>query len=71
MESPCEVGGGDCNYEEDCAGDLVCGKFNCQDFHPLAESYVSCCVEPVGELVLKRKSIVIVEVEEKVDLILS
>ena len=51
-ERPCEVGGGDCYKDETCAGDLVCGEKNCQDFHPLADSYDDCCI---GESVLKMK----------------
>ena len=44
-ESPCKVGGGDCDKDEDCAGDLVCGKNNCQDFNWLARSSYDCCIK--------------------------
>ena len=42
-ESPCQHGGGDCDMDEECAGDLVCGDTNCQDFHSAAISYNDCC----------------------------
>ena len=42
-ESPCQLGGGDCDMDEECAGDLVCGDTNCQDFHSAAISYNDCC----------------------------
>ena len=28
--SPCDVGGGDCDYDSDCSGSLTCGSNNCK-----------------------------------------
>jgi len=44
-DSPCKVGGGDCDKDEDCAGDLVCGKDNCRDFNWFARSSYDCCIK--------------------------
>ena len=43
---PCGLYGGDCDKDEDCAGDLVCGDNNCPDFWPDAISSYDCCVPP-------------------------
>jgi len=44
--SPCQAGQGDCDYDSDCAGSLVCGNDNCQNFHPGAEALADCCITP-------------------------
>ena len=31
--NPCDLGGGDCDSDEDCAGSLVCGTDNCRQHH--------------------------------------
>jgi len=48
--SPCDVGGGDCDYDSDCSGDLTCGNNNCKrdysspgsNWHSVAD----CCETP-------------------------
>ena len=29
---PCNVGGGDCNSDDDCAGESTCGNDNCKSY---------------------------------------
>ena len=52
-EHPCGVGGGDCDIDSECAGDLICGENeeesdNCQrDFPDPAFSWADnadCCI---------------------------
>ena len=31
--TPCDLGGGDCDSDLDCAGSLVCGTDNCRQHH--------------------------------------
>ena len=39
-ENPCGVGEGDCDHDNECEGELTCGKNNCADFpSPKAD----CC----------------------------
>ena len=35
---------GDCDNDNDCAGDLVCGKNNCGD--TWSSPHFDCCVKP-------------------------
>jgi len=42
-DKPCELGGGDCDDDSECSGDLVCGYNNCRDFHPNAGPTHDCC----------------------------
>ena len=45
--SPCDIGGGDCDYDSDCSGSLTCGNNNCKadysspgsNWHSMAD----CC----------------------------
>ena len=37
-KTPCDLYGGDCDRDTDCAGNLVCGRDNCRKFHPTAGS---------------------------------
>ena len=46
--SPCGQGKGDCDNDDDCAGDLVCGKDNC------GRGALDCCVRPLREDIKKR-----------------
>ena len=39
----CSEGEGDCDYDSECAGDLVCGTNNCQLWNPLAKLDYDCC----------------------------
>jgi len=45
-DKPCDLGGGDCDNDDECAGDLVCGYNNCKDFHTGAASKNDCCKDP-------------------------
>ena len=47
-ENPCELGGGDCDDDSECSGDLVCGYNNCRDFHPTAGPTHDCCKSGPG-----------------------
>ncbi len=29
VTSPCDVGGGDCDFDSHCSGNLICGSNNC------------------------------------------
>ena len=40
---PCSMGEGDCDSDTDCAGALVCGTDNCQDFDSAFSSTHDCC----------------------------
>ena len=42
--SPCPVGGGDCDSDNQCGPGLMCGDKNCGDFHLNAHSDADCCV---------------------------
>ena len=39
--NPCGEGAGDCDEDDECAGDLVCGKNNCGDKFTWASA--DCC----------------------------
>ena len=41
----CGAGEGDCDSDDECSGDLVCGKDNCKDFGDSADSTKDCCKE--------------------------
>ena len=43
--NPCYEGYGDCDRDEDCVGDLVCGVDNCG---PSFSSIEDCCTAPVS-----------------------
>jgi len=40
-DAPCAAGGGDCDHDEECEGDLVCGNANCE----AGEISMDCCVD--------------------------
>ena len=46
--NPCSIGGGDCNRDSDCAGNLKCGRDNCRgDFSSSGSNWsraADCCV---------------------------
>ena len=54
---PCGVGGGDCDRDDHCEGNLVCGENNCwKDFADNGETWstgVDCCI---GKYALYRRS---------------
>ena len=39
---PCHDGQGDCDYNEHCAGELICGRSNCGPEFPYG---MDCCVK--------------------------
>ena len=49
--SPCEEGGGDCDSDKECAGDLVCGSNNCLTYAPPSplniDKSMDCCEKPL------------------------
>ena len=45
----CVEGQGDCDKDEGCTGDLVCGKNNCREYHKDAGPKEDCCRKPGGE----------------------
>merc|ERR1719427_1092378 len=45
----CSEGQGDCDFDYQCSGDLVCGNNNCKDFNPAALGDSDCCVKKGGE----------------------
>ena len=45
---PCEEGQGDCDFNSDCRGNLICGNNNCRQIHGNISAATSdCCVKPV------------------------
>ena len=44
-QEKCSLGGGDCDKDSECVPGTVCGKDNCQDFHPTAAKLSDCCIE--------------------------
>ena len=50
-ENPCFAGEGDCDQNEDCAGELVCGKGNCPEETFTARHFgrkPDCCEQPAA-----------------------
>ena len=44
--NPCGINQGDCDYDSDCNGDLICGKDNCKDLWPgFGDAYADCCID--------------------------
>ena len=43
---PCDLGGGDCDNDGECAGSLVCGTDNCGG---IFESLADCCIYPTSK----------------------
>merc|ERR1739844_582595 len=49
--SPCDEGVGDCDYDVDCKGSLVCGNGhghadNCIEFNSQSVTGTDCCIRP-------------------------
>ena len=40
---PCNIGEGGCNSDSHCAGDLICGIWNCKDFDSAWPDKYRCC----------------------------
>ena len=55
--NPCDVGGGDCDSDSECSGNLRCGNDNCQRSNPFPgwtwHSLADCCTSPGNSLDLK------------------
>ena len=45
-QNPCPEGEGDCEIDNDCSGDLVCGNNNCKQFGSFYHEKDDCCVKP-------------------------
>ena len=41
---PCTNRQGDCDNDDECVEDYVCGKDNCRDFWSQADSVADCCI---------------------------
>ena len=48
--NPCEVNQGDCDIDEDCKGNLICGSDNCGP--SFTWSYTDCCKLKDGKQIL-------------------
>merc|ERR1719187_2099869 len=46
----CTEGQGDCDSDNGCAGDLVCGRNNCREYHRGASSKDDCCTRGSGAI---------------------
>merc|ERR1712168_1270060 len=46
INNPCQLGGGNCEANIHCEGELVCGTRNCRKFHPNARRWANCCFDP-------------------------
>merc|ERR1712002_713179 len=46
VDNPCGLGGGNCDADAHCQGDLVCGQRNCNQFHPKPRRWANCCTNP-------------------------
>ena len=44
-EHPCQEGEGDCDNNDECKDDLVCGDNNCKQFGDFYHEKDDCCVE--------------------------
>ncbi len=52
-ESPCDVGEGDCDDDDECRGDLVCGEDNCGSDTNFLPGH-DCCMRPIPGKVERR-----------------
>merc|ERR1711935_557530 len=43
-EKPCEVNAGDCTFDNECRGNLICTRNNCEG--STVSLYAKCCQEP-------------------------
>ena len=43
---PCSAGGGDCDYDSDCQGELICGTNNCNEVSGVSHwsTAADCCI---------------------------
>ena len=47
-EKPCEVNAGDCTFDDECRGNLICTKNNCEG--STLSLNAKCCQEPGGDI---------------------
>eukprot|EP00092_Neocalanus_flemingeri_P006148 GFUD01006619.1.p1 GENE.GFUD01006619.1~~GFUD01006619.1.p1 ORF type:complete len:317 (-),score=84.44 GFUD01006619.1:349-1299(-) len=47
--APCDEGEGDCENDDECGDDLVCGNNNCKQFAAFFHPKDDCCVKPSVE----------------------
>ena len=45
IDNPCIEGEGDCEDNDECQNDLVCGNNNCKDFGQFYHEKDDCCVQ--------------------------
>ena len=46
----CDEGEGDCEVDDECSGDLVCGHNNCKQFGDMFHPQDDCCEKPKTEI---------------------
>ena len=51
-DNTCGEGEGDCDKNEDCDGDLICGTNNCRKWNPAAPAAHDCCQKSNSQLIL-------------------
>jgi len=49
-QNPCPEGEGDCEIDNDCSGELVCGNNNCKQFGSFYHEKDDCCVKPTASV---------------------
>ena len=50
---PCDEGEGACHYDSQCAGSLVCGKWNCKDYDSAwSSNQLNCCMKLEGKKII-------------------
>ena len=47
-EKPCEANAGDCTFDDECRGNLICTRNNCKG--STMSLYAKCCQEPGGDI---------------------
>ena len=52
LENQCGFGEGDCDTNDQCEGNLICGIDNCQAMNPNKnfDTYADCCYDPSKHL---------------------
>ena len=48
--NPCEINQGDCDYDDQCKGDLVCGEDNCGS--NFTSTAMDCCEVKAGKQIV-------------------
>ena len=47
-EKPCEANAGGCTFDDECRGNLICTRSNCEG--STMSLYAKCCQEPGGDI---------------------